>query len=145
MPARDAIHEAVRNALVKDGSTITDDPYIIAYDDLMLLADLAAERTLAAERNGEKAVIEAKSFSSGSETREFETALGQYLIYRVLAAEIESGRRVYLAIASSVFDNFFARPAIQLIIRECRVTLVVVDLDSEELVQWHRPESIRLS
>ena len=29
MSAKDAIHDAVMNALVKDGWTITDDPYTI--------------------------------------------------------------------------------------------------------------------
>lgn len=32
MPRKDQIHEAVRNALVKDGWTITDDQYRIEYE-----------------------------------------------------------------------------------------------------------------
>ncbi len=31
MPRKDEIHEAVKNALVKDGWTITADPYVITY------------------------------------------------------------------------------------------------------------------
>lgn len=139
MPARDIIHDAVRNALIKDGWTITDDPYIIAYEDLMLFADMAAERTLAVERNGKKAVIEAKSFSSGSEIREFETALGQYLIYRVLLSGTEPRHDVYLAVSSTVFEEFFSRPAIEIVCDDCGLEIVVVDLDSEEIVQWHPP------
>lgn len=30
MPRKDRIHEAVKNALVKDGWTITDDPFRLA-------------------------------------------------------------------------------------------------------------------
>ncbi len=46
MPAKDAIHDAVKNALIKDGWTITADPYVIDYAGLTLYADLAAERQL---------------------------------------------------------------------------------------------------
>ncbi|MBI1765228.1 MAG: hypothetical protein HYR56_27765 [Acidobacteria bacterium] len=31
MPRLDTIHEAVKQALINDGWTITDDPYIIEY------------------------------------------------------------------------------------------------------------------
>jgi hypothetical protein len=32
MPRKDNIHEAIKNALIKDGWTIIADPLIIAYD-----------------------------------------------------------------------------------------------------------------
>ncbi|NET49480.1 MAG: XisH protein, partial [Merismopedia sp. SIO2A8] len=60
--ARDAIHEQVKNALVKDGWTITNDPYTLTYEEIEVYADLAAERTLAAEQNGQKIAVEIKSF-----------------------------------------------------------------------------------
>nr|MDZ7978662.1 element excision factor XisH family protein [Aulosira sp. ZfuVER01] len=47
------IHDAVKNALMKDGWIITDDPYIIQY-----------RRTT--ERNGHKLVVEVKSFVGAS-------------------------------------------------------------------------------
>ncbi|MGD2183210.1 element excision factor XisH family protein [Lusitaniella coriacea LEGE 07167] len=31
MPAKDTYHDAVKNALIKDGWTITADPYYIAF------------------------------------------------------------------------------------------------------------------
>ena len=43
MSAKDVYHESVRNALVKDGWTITDDPFTIEYKGARLQADLAAE------------------------------------------------------------------------------------------------------
>jgi hypothetical protein len=54
MPAKDVIHDAVKNALVNDGWTITDDPLRLKYKAVNLSVDLGAERTLAAEREGEK-------------------------------------------------------------------------------------------
>ena len=54
MPAKDIYHNAVKNALLKDGWTITVDPYFIKYEDAELYADLAAEKPIAAEREKEE-------------------------------------------------------------------------------------------
>ena len=54
MPKLDKYHDAVKNALVKDGWTITNDPFTIDFEDATLFADLAAERTLAAQKDNEK-------------------------------------------------------------------------------------------
>ncbi|MEZ4662351.1 MAG: element excision factor XisH family protein [Caldilineaceae bacterium] len=45
MAQRDAIHDAVKEALVKDGWEITDDPYVIAYGERFLFVDLGAEES----------------------------------------------------------------------------------------------------
>jgi hypothetical protein len=34
MPALDTIHDAVKNALIKDGWSITADPYMIEYEEI---------------------------------------------------------------------------------------------------------------
>jgi hypothetical protein len=52
MPRLDEYHKAVKNALIKDGWTITDDPFTLDFEDVTLFADLAAERTLATNPNG---------------------------------------------------------------------------------------------
>ena len=72
------MHDAVKNALIKDGWTITAAPYVIAYEDVTLFADLGAERPLAAERAGRKIVVEVKSFLSTSPIYNLKMALGQY-------------------------------------------------------------------
>jgi len=48
MPAKDTYHHAVKNSLLKDGWTITADPYFIKYEDAKLYADIAAEKPIAA-------------------------------------------------------------------------------------------------
>lgn len=51
MSAKDIFHDKVKNALTKDGWTITDDPYSLKWDNgENLLIDLAAERVIAAEK-----------------------------------------------------------------------------------------------
>ena len=48
MPARDKFHDSVRNALIKDGWTITDDPLTLKFGETELYVDLGAEKVLAA-------------------------------------------------------------------------------------------------
>ena len=43
MPARDMYHDAVRNALVKDGWTITHDPFRLSWGGRDMYVDLGAE------------------------------------------------------------------------------------------------------
>ena len=49
-------HESVKNALIKDGWTITFDPYPIKYEEVKLVADLAGEKTISATRGGQQVV-----------------------------------------------------------------------------------------
>ena len=114
--AKDVIHEVVKNALVKDGWTITADPYIISYGDDNLYVDLAAERSIAAERNGRKIAIEIKSFVGRSPVRDFEVALGQYLLYLALLELTEPERKLYLAINHLVYHTLFQQPTFQTIV-----------------------------
>ena len=76
MPTRDAIHDAVKNALTKEGWVITDDPYTIEYEDATVFIDLGAERVIAAERNGEKIAVEIKSFVGPSAIHRYGIGLG---------------------------------------------------------------------
>ncbi len=62
MPARDFYHDIVRNALVKDGWTITHDPYPLKLGRKDLFIDWGAEKILAAERGNDKTAVEIKSF-----------------------------------------------------------------------------------
>ena len=136
MPAKDFYHEAVKNALIKDGWVILADPYRIKYKDAELFADLAAEKPLPAERNRRKIVVEIKSFLSPSPMRDFEIALGQYILYRNLINLTEPEYRIYLAIKDTIYVNFFQRDSIQDIVKINQLLLIVVDMEKEEIVQW---------
>jgi hypothetical protein len=52
--ALDKIHNAVKNALIKDGWTITEDPYQITYGTRKVYIDLSAEKFFIAEKGGAK-------------------------------------------------------------------------------------------
>ena len=61
--AKDIIHDQVKNALIKDGWTITHDPYTLKYGTDNSYPDFAAERTVAAQKGQEKIIVEVKSKS----------------------------------------------------------------------------------
>jgi hypothetical protein len=136
MPAADFIHDAVKNALIKDGWTITADPYTIAYEGMDVFADLAAERILAAERREQKIAVEIKSFLGRSRIHDLEVTLGQYILYLRLLEVVAPERKLYVAISDGTFTEFFQQKAVQLIVRTEQMPLIVVDLKKEEIVQW---------
>ena len=61
MSRRDTYHQIVKNALIREGWTITHDPYMFRSDP-ELSTDLGAERTIAAEREGKKLLSKSRVF-----------------------------------------------------------------------------------
>jgi hypothetical protein len=104
MAQRDTIHDAVKQALVRDGWEITDDPYVITYGERFLFVDLGAEETqtaeeiignfIGAERAGLRIAVEIKELKGQSVIVELEQAIGQYVLYRLLLNRIEPERSV---------------------------------------------------
>ncbi len=115
---------------------ITADPYLIRYKDVDLFADLAAEEPIAAERQGQKIVVEVKSFLSPSPMRDFEMALGQYIVYRNLIQLTAPEYSLYLAIKENSYQNFFLRDSIQDLTRINSIKLLVINTMQEEVLQW---------
>ncbi|NEO88303.1 MAG: fatty-acid synthase [Spirulina sp. SIO3F2] len=137
MPPRlDTIHSAVRTALIKDGWIITDDPYILKYRRTTLYADLGVERTFFAQRSHQKLAIEIKSFIGASKIQDLKETLGQLDLYSYLLEEIEPTRQLYLAISTTAYKKIFKQDIAQLILKKRQLPLIVVDLETEEIVQW---------
>ncbi len=136
MPASDIIHDAVKNALIKDGWTITDDPYTIEYEDATVFIDLGAERVIAAERDGERIAVEIKSFVGPSAIHDMELALGQYVLYLSFLEVVEPDRKLYIAISNDVYENIFGRRSFQLLLQRNEVPLIVVNVTKEEIIVW---------
>lgn len=136
MPARDTYHDAVKNALLKDGWSILADPYFLEYEDANLFADLFAEKTLLVEQNERKIVVEIKSFKSPSPMKDFQNALGQYLLYRDLLDFANKNYDLYLAVINTVFDTFFQRKSIQAVIKRHQIKFIVFNNQEEAIVSW---------
>ncbi len=126
----------MKRALIKDGWTITDDPFVIEYKKTKLYADLAAERPIAAERGGQRIVVEVKSFIGTSKLQDLKEALGQYDIYLYLLEATEPDRKLFVAVSEKAYKEFFSQETIQLIINRHGLPLIVVSLEKEEIVKW---------
>ncbi len=136
MPAKDFYHETVRNALTKDGWTITHDPLTLRWGRTDLFVDLGAEKVIAAEKNNRKIAVEVKSFSGRSRMNDLEKAIGQYTLYSKIVARTEPDREVYLAVQGLVFTAIFEEPVGQLLLEDGSIKVIVFDEDSEEVVRW---------
>lgn len=123
-------------AIRKAGWTVTADPHTIRYAELTLLADLAAERPFAAELGGDKIVVAMKSFTGPSAVQDFKLALGQYLLYQTFLEAVSPDWKLYLAIPAEAYRTSFSQAAIRLVVDRLKLSLLVVDVKSEEVVSW---------
>ena len=79
MPARDRYHDQVKNALIRDGWTITHDPLHVRWGKKDMYVDLGAEQILAAEKGSRKMA-------------DLEQAIGQYTVYHEVLFRVEPDR-----------------------------------------------------
>jgi len=142
MPAKDIIHDAVKNALIKDGWKITHDPYTIKFEEVTAYADLGAEFIFAAEKESCKIVVEVKSFINPSPLTDLKVALGQFEIYKSFLEVTTPERQLYIAISSRVYEDLFNQKAYQLIIQKFQIPLLIVNLETEDIMKWTKLPNI---
>ena len=97
---------------------------------------LGAEQLLAAERAERKIAVEIKSFTGLSEMSDLEKAIGQYIVYHDVLAQVEPNRELYLAVSEEVATGLFEEPIGELLLANNRVRLLVFEPDSEVIVKW---------
>jgi len=136
VPAKDLYHDVVKNALVKDGWTITHDPFPLKWGEKDLFVDLGAEKFLTAKKEDRKIVVEVKSFLGRSEVEELRNAVGQFILYSDILEEKEPDRELFLAIRERVFTEVFMEPIGAILLHKGRVRLIVFDQEKEEIVRW---------
>jgi len=136
MPAKDIYHEIVKNALIKDGWTITHDPLKLKWGVKDMYVDLGAERLVAAEKGGQQIAVEIKSFVGLSEVNDLENAMGKYVVYHSVMTRTEPNRVLYLAVHQEAFSDVFEDPLGKLLLEDYGVRLIVFDSQKEEILKW---------
>ncbi|NEO23882.1 MAG: fatty-acid oxidation protein subunit alpha [Moorea sp. SIO1F2] len=136
MSAKDYFHEAVKGGLIKDGWIITHDPLYLDFDNARIQIDLAGEKLIAAEQGLEKIAVEVKSFIGSSTIYEFYLAVGQCLSYRIALKAQQPERKLYLAVPTYTYEEFFRRPFAQQTIKESQIHLLVYEPNQEVILQW---------
>ena len=136
MPAKDIYHHVVRFALVKDGWEILTEDYTLEYGGDRLYVDIAAEKSIAAQKQDRKILVEVKSFLGRSFIHDLEQAVGQYIVYRDILIETKLDFKLYLAITKGTYNSYFKRQLAQMLIKRNQVNLLIVDSESEVIEQW---------
>ena len=136
MPAKDIFHDTVRIGLEKEGWIITNDPLYLDFGGVEVYIDLAAEKIIAAEREGEKIAVEVKSFIGSSAISEFHKALGQFINYKIALSQKQPERTMYLAVPIATYETFFKLELIQLVIKTQGIRLIVYNPSKQEIEQW---------
>ena len=138
MPAKDFYYHSVKNALIADGWAILAEDYALTLGSDRLYADIAAEKPFVAERQGQKILVEVKSFLGRSFVSELERAVGQYTIYRDILEETQADFELYLAVPLGTYREGFQRTLSQVVVRRNRLNLLIFNPDREEIVEWIR-------
>ncbi len=139
--AKDKYHFQVKEALEKEGWTITHDPYKIMIGRRRGYIDLGAE-IIGAEKEDSstgsltKIAIEIKSFIGVSDLDQFEDALGQFLIYLFALKKMEEDRILYLAIPREFYENFFSDPFFTELCTFYQVKILVYDELNAIIKKW---------
>lgn len=136
MSAKDTFHNQVRDALEKEGWTITHDPYPLKIGRRKAFIDLAAEMPLAAEKDGLRIAVEIKSFLGQSPLDDLEDALGQYGIYRAILELRDPERTLYLALPSNTREMLLDERDFRHILREFETRLIFFDPLAQEALTW---------
>jgi hypothetical protein len=136
MPARDIYHDAIRNALIKDGWTITDDPLHLQYGEDDLFVDLAAEQIVGAERGGKRIAVEIKTFAGPSPMTDLHSAVGQFTVYRIVLARVQPDRELYLAVSEAAFEEVFGDSVGALMLEQQITRVLAFDPAREVIVKW---------
>ncbi|GAB4346254.1 MAG: hypothetical protein Fur0042_11560 [Cyanophyceae cyanobacterium] len=135
MARRDVYHNVVKDALIKNGWTITHDPLPLGDRELLVFADLGAERVLGAMLGSQKIAVEVKVFGGISTITELQKAIGQYGLYRFLLERDEPDRALYLAVPAAIYDDFFEKSTVRGWLLREHINLLIFEPNSEVL-QW---------
>ncbi len=134
--AKDFYHKIFRQALEKDGWTVTNDPYTVRVGRIGYEIDFGAEKLIAAFKGKEKIAVELKSFVGASNINEFHRAVGQYNDYFVAIEIQEPSRELYLAIPQEIWDDFCQELVIQKALQRIQAKIIVYNPENEEIVSW---------
>ncbi len=131
----DKIHNAVKNALIKDGWEITAENFEFRFKEFKLDGDLEAQK-IDAEKRIDKIFIKINNTFSASTMSDFEHTLGQFLLYRVVLSEIKPDFKTYLAFSEYNYNRFYDSRAIRTFIEEEKLSIIVVNLEDKTITKW---------
>lgn len=135
MPRPDYCHPQIVHALEKDGWQVDDKEFRIRTPARLVYIDALASRRVNGHRR-QILLAEIKCFpESSSLTTDLYIAIGQYIIYRAVLAEIRDETPLYLVIPQHIYDSNFDSTVIRAV-RDNHIKLLIVNLEMEAINQW---------
>ena len=135
--AKDIFHDLVKEALIKDGWTITDDPLtLLNRAEGGISTDLGAEKIIVAEKGLTKIAVEVKSFINPSMIHDFMRASGQYYGYNLVIKRKQIDRILYLAMPSYAYKKLIKYEFIQAIVEEMAIKFILFDDKEKIITTW---------
>lgn len=126
----------VKNALIKEGWTVTHDPYPLKTLQRNLKIDLGAEKLLAAKRGNKKIAVEIKSFIGYSQIHELYVAIGQISYYQWALDAQEPDRTLFLAVPVDIFETLSKDPIFKKGQQTNNIKLIAYNVDLQKIVAW---------
>jgi hypothetical protein len=136
MPAKNVYHSVVRDALVADGWTVTDDPLFLRVGERDLYIDLAAERAGGEVVAIELIAVEVQTFGGHSPVAALQQAIGQFGMYRTVLDDQQPERVLYLAVPFEVYDGILTEPLGERMVEQFGVKLLLFDPDRRRALRW---------
>ncbi len=135
--AKDIFHEIVKEALIKDGWTVTNDPLtLLNRAEGGISTDLGAEKIIVAEKGLTKIAVEVKSFLNPSMIHDFLQANGQYTGYRTVIKRKQLNRIIYLAMPVFAYEKLIVYEFVRDIIEESRIKFILFNHRKKIISKW---------
>lgn len=135
--ARDIFHGIVKEALIGEGWTITDNPLVLlSKKEGGIETDLGAEKIIIAEKGLTKIAVEVKSFLNPSPINDFHSALGQYMTYLDVMEMKEIERIMYLAMPYEVYTLLSTKSYFRYVIEKHKIKFILFDAETKTIEEW---------
>jgi XisH protein len=135
MPRFDQCHEQVVHSLQKEGWRVEGQHVQLTSEERTAFVDIQARRPL----NGtveQVLLAEVKCFpNEESYTTQIYTAIGQYLVYRMMIEEANLSIPLYLSIPETTYTELFDS-IIMKMIQRYQIKLMIVNIVEEGIVRW---------
>jgi XisH protein len=101
-----------------------------------LYIDLAAERGDGEAVALELIALEVQSIGDPSPVADLQQALGQFIMYRMVLAERQPERTLFLAVPGDVYDGFLSEPLGRRMMERFRLKVMVFDPATGRVLRW---------
>ena len=68
--------------------------------------------------------------------RDFQEAVGQFVVYRALLSQVEPDRSLFLGVSTRVYDSVLSEPLGQLVAAEVRLRVLVFGPHQQKVIRW---------